>query len=151
MDIRPIRTHADHEAALREIERLWGAPAGSPEGDKLDVLATLVDVYESAQWPVDASDPVDLLRYLIEDAGHTQQELAEIIGSKSRASEILGRRRALTIDMIDRISNAWKVPRGLLAVPYDIVRPAKAAKTVKAKKKGRILRGRRRRDPKRAA
>ena len=150
MDIRPIRTNADHEAALREIERLWGAPEGSPEGDKLDVLATLVDVYEGEQWPVDASDPVDLLHYLIEDAGDTQQELAEIIGSKWRASEILGRRRALTIEMIDRISNAWNVPRGLLAMPYDIVTPPKAAKAVKAKK-GRIHRGPRRRRAKSAA
>lgn len=126
-----------------------GAASGSPEGDKLDVLATLVDAYENERWPVDASDPVDLLRYLIDDAGHTQQELAEIIGSKSRASEILSRRRALTIEMIDRISNAWKVPCGLLAVPYDIAKPIKAAKPVKIKK--RVVRGPRRRYNRRAA
>jgi HTH-type transcriptional regulator/antitoxin HigA len=132
MEIRPIRNDVDHEAALREIERLWNASAGSPEGDKLEVLATLVDTYESARWPAGDSDPVALLHYLIDEAGRTQQELADIIGPRPRASEILARKRALTIEMIDKISKAWSVPRGVLAAPYDVMktrRPKKRALT----------------------
>lgn len=128
MDIRPIRNDTDHEAALREIERLWGASAGSREADKLEVLATLVDAYESARWPVDNSDPVELLQYLIDEAGHTQSELAEIIGSRPRASEILARKRALTIEMIDKISKAWSIPRGALATPYDLAKTPRTRK-----------------------
>lgn len=120
MDLRPIRTDEDHAAALREIARIWGAPAGSPEGDKLDVLATLVNVYESARWPVADADPVDMLRFAIEDMGRSQAELAAILGSRSCASEVLHRRRGLTIEMIDKISRAWGIPRDVLARPYAL-------------------------------
>jgi HTH-type transcriptional regulator / antitoxin HigA len=124
MNIRPIRNDADHLEAVREIERLWGSAEGSPEADKFDVLATLVDAYESAHWPVANSDPVDLLRYAIDEMGHTQSELAAIVGSAPRASELLRRKRALTIEMIDKISRAWGIPRGLLAVPYPLAKSA---------------------------
>jgi HTH-type transcriptional regulator/antitoxin HigA len=97
MEIHPIRNDDDHAAAVREIERLWGAAAGTEEGDKLDILSTLVEKYEDGRWPsVDVSDPIDLLNYAIEELGHTQAELAELLGSRSRASELLNRRRALT-------------------------------------------------------
>ena len=143
MDIRPIRNDADHEAALREIDRLWGAPDDSPDTDRLDVLATLVEAYEKDRWPIETKkDPVELLRHLVDEAGHTQQELADIIGSRPRASEILARKRALTIDMIDKISKAWSIPVALLAVPYSVVKPAKRAKT---KGKNQRLSARRRR------
>ncbi len=118
MDIRPIRSDDDHAAALAEIEKLWGAPAGTDDGDKLDVLATLVEKYEESRWPVvDTADPIDLLHYAISDLGHTQAELAELLGSRSRASEILSRRRALTVEMIRTISDAWKIPADLLVRP----------------------------------
>ena len=118
MDIRPIRNDDDHAAALREIERLWDAAAGTDDGDKLDVLATLVEKYEDTRWPnVDASDPIDLLNYAIDELGHTQAELAELLGSRSRASELLNRRRALTVEMIHKISEAWKIPADLLVRP----------------------------------
>ncbi|MGM4886449.1 helix-turn-helix domain-containing protein [Tardiphaga sp. 20_F10_N6_6] len=118
MDIRPIRNDDDHMAALREIERLWGAATGTDDGDKLDVLATLVEKYEETRWPsVDASDPVDLLNYAIDELGHTQAELAELLGSRSRASELLNRRRPLTVEMIHKISEAWKIPAELLVRP----------------------------------
>ncbi|WPO39192.1 helix-turn-helix domain-containing protein [Tardiphaga sp. 42S5] len=118
MDIRPIRNDDDHMAALREIERLWGAATGTDDGDKLDVLATLVEKYEETRWPsVDASDPVDLLNYAIDELGHTQAELAELLGSRSRASELLNRRRLLTVEMIHKISEAWKIPADLLVRP----------------------------------
>jgi HTH-type transcriptional regulator/antitoxin HigA len=96
MQIRPIRTSKNHRAALAEIEKLWGASTGTPEGDKLDILVTLVETYEERRWPLRSRrrfDPVDVLRYAIEELGHSQAELADILGSRSRASEVLARRR----------------------------------------------------------
>jgi len=121
MDIRPIRNDQDRQAALAEIEKLWGAPIGTPEGDKLDVLATLVETYEERRWPISGRrrfDPVDVLLYAIEELGHTQSELAKILGSRSRASEVLSRRRPLTLEMIQKITASWKIPADLLARPY---------------------------------
>jgi len=109
MDIQPIRTDEDHSATLVAIEACWGAAEGTPEGDKLDVLVALVDSYEERRWPIESSlrfDPIDVLHHAIEELGHSQAELAELLGSRSRASEILGRRRALTVDMIHKISEA---------------------------------------------
>jgi HTH-type transcriptional regulator / antitoxin HigA len=122
MEIRPIRTEADYDAAIAEIDRLWKAEPGTDDGDKLSILAILVEKYENERWPVDTSrlDPVDMLNYLVTDAGHTQAELAELLGSRSRASEILSRKRALTVDMIHKISTAWKVPAELLIKPYRL-------------------------------
>jgi HTH-type transcriptional regulator/antitoxin HigA len=120
MDIRPIRSDADHTEALAEIESLWGAPVGSREGDKLDVLTTLVEAYEEKRWPIDAPDPVDVLRYAISELGHTQAELAELLGSRPRASEVLNRRRALTIDMVHKISSKWHIPADVLVRPYHL-------------------------------
>lgn len=118
MDIRPIRTDDDHVVALREIEQLWGADVGTQAGDRLDILATLVEKYEETRWPVDdASDPIDVLNYAIEELGHTQAELAELLGSRSRASELLNRRRPLTVEMIHKISEAWKISADLLVRP----------------------------------
>jgi len=127
MDIRPIRTDEDHRAALAEIESLWGASQGTEAGDKLDVLVALVEIYEANRWPVaieGSFDPIDVLRYVIDELGHTQAELAELLGSRSRASEILARRRALTVEMIHTISEAWKIPADLLVRPYKVERAA---------------------------
>ena len=122
MEIRPIRSRADYDAAVAEIERLWNAEPGTDDGDKLDILATLVEKYENEHWPIDTSrvDPIDLLNYLIDEAGHTQAELAELLGSRSRASEILNRRRALTVEMIHKLSSEWKIPAELLIKPYRL-------------------------------
>src|SRR5580692_2567562 len=117
MEIRPIRTDEDHRAALAAIEACWGAPDGTEEGDKLDVLLALVDIYESKRWPIaidETFDPIDVLRYAIDELGHTQAELAELLGSRSRASEVLARRRALTVEMIHKIGEAWRIPADLL-------------------------------------
>jgi HTH-type transcriptional regulator / antitoxin HigA len=123
MDIRPIRTDEDHRAALAAIDACWGAAEGSEEGDKLDVLVALVESYEARRWPTDSNkrfDPIDVLHYAIDELGHTQSELAELLGSRSRASEILSRRRALTVDMIHKLSEAWKIPADLLVRPYRL-------------------------------
>jgi HTH-type transcriptional regulator / antitoxin HigA len=121
MEIQPIRNDDDHAAAVREIERLWGAAPGTEDGDKLDILATLVEKYEDGRWPnIEVSDPIDLLNYAIEELGHSQAELAELLGSRSRASELLNRRRPLTVEMIHRISEAWKIPADLLVKPSRV-------------------------------
>jgi HTH-type transcriptional regulator/antitoxin HigA len=94
MDICPIRTDEDHRAALAAIDACWGAPEGTEEGDKLDVLTALVEIYEAKRWPIEVSasfDPIDVLHYELAELGHTQTELAELLGSRSRASEILAR------------------------------------------------------------
>jgi antitoxin component HigA of HigAB toxin-antitoxin module len=127
MNIRPIRNDADHRRALAEIERLWGAADGSPEGDKLDILVTLVEAYEERRWPFKSRhrfDPVDVLHFAIDELGHTQTELAKILGSRSRASEILARRRPLTLDMIQKINARWKIPADLLVQRYRIATKA---------------------------
>jgi HTH-type transcriptional regulator / antitoxin HigA len=118
MEIHPIRNDDDHAAAIREIEKLWGAAPGNERGDKLEILATLVEKYEEQRWAnIDVSDPIDLLNYAIEELGHSQAELAELLGSRSRASELLNRRRPLTVEMIHRINEAWKIPADLLVKP----------------------------------
>jgi HTH-type transcriptional regulator/antitoxin HigA len=123
MNIRPIRTDQDHRAAVAEIEACWDMPEGTVEADKLDVLVTLVESYEARRWPIENHtnfDPIDVLQYAIEEFGHSQTELAELLESRSRASEILSRRRALTVDMIHKISESWKIPADLLVRPYKI-------------------------------
>ena len=120
MQIQVIRSDEDHRAALAEIETLWGAEQGTDDGDRLDALVALVESYEARRWPVvvDPSfDPVDVLRFAIDELGHSRAELTDILGSRSRVSEILGRRRALTVPMIHAISTAWKLPAELLVRP----------------------------------
>jgi HTH-type transcriptional regulator / antitoxin HigA len=127
MEIRPIRTEKDHRAALTEIESCWGAPEGTEKGDKLDILLALVEIYEAKRWPIhmdESFDPADVLKYAIEELGHSQAELAELLGSRSRASEILSRRRALTVEMIHKINERWKIPAELLVRPYRSERAA---------------------------
>jgi len=127
MEIKPIHTKKDHRAALAEIDANWGAPEGTEKGDRLDVLLALVEIYEAKRWPINVDqnfDPIDVLNYAIEELGHTQAELGELLDSRSRASEILARRRALTVDMIHKISEMWKIPADLLVRPYRIERAA---------------------------
>ena len=107
-----------------------GAPPGSPECDKLDVLTTLVEAYERQAYPVPEADPVEVLHYAIAEMGRSQKELAEVLGSASRASEVLSRKRALTVDMIHSIAAAWNLPVAALAKPYSVA--GKGAKRSKA-------------------
>ncbi|MHA6687788.1 helix-turn-helix domain-containing protein [Mesorhizobium sp. A556] len=120
MDIRPIKTHEDHAAALKEIERLWGADVGTSEGDKLDILATLVEAYENIHWPIEALDPIEYIEAYMEMAGLTQVSLAGILGSRPRASEILSRKRALSMDMVFKLNREWHIPAEILVQPYHL-------------------------------
>lgn len=119
MHIHPIRTDQDHEAALREIETLWGAEEGSEEGDRLEVLTTLVEDYERRRWPITPLDPVHAIEAAMEMNGHTRAELAALIG-QSRATEVLARHRALTLPMIRKIAQAWHVPAAVLLQEYSV-------------------------------
>ncbi len=121
MHIRPIRTDDDHETALREIEALWGAEEGTDAGDRLDVLATLVEAYENRRWPIELLDPVRAIEAAMEMNGYTRAELAALIG-QSRATEILARRRALTLPMIRKIAGAWRVPEKVLVQDYALAK-----------------------------
>jgi HTH-type transcriptional regulator/antitoxin HigA len=93
-DLKPIRSDADHQAALAEMERLWGAKSGTPHGDRLDILATLVDAYEGDQYPMDPPDPVDAISFRLDSQGLNKRDLEPIIGSRALVEDILERRRA---------------------------------------------------------
>ncbi len=107
MNIKPIRTKADYRAALREIEKVMTATAGSPEGERLDVLATLVEAYERKHFPLDLPDPVDAIKFAMEQQGLAAKDLEPMIGRRNRVYEVLGRKRPLTLGMI------WKLHREL--------------------------------------
>ena len=116
-DLRPIRTEADYEAALAEVERLWGTPAGSADGDRLDVLATLIDAYESEHFPVDPPDPIDAIRFRMEQQGLSRKDLEGVIGTRTRVAEVLNRRRGLSIHMIRRLHERLGIPAEVLIRP----------------------------------
>ena len=101
--LRPLRTEKDYDEAMMEIERLWGAKAGTAEGDRLDIVATLVDAYEAAYYPMEPPDPIDAIRFRMEQQGLTRKDLEAILGSRMRVSEVLNRKRGLSIAMIRRL------------------------------------------------
>ncbi len=114
MDIRPIRTKRDYERALRHIEALMDAEPGTDEGDELDVLATLVDVYEEKHFPVDVADPVDAILFRMEQQELERKDLEAFIGSRHRVSEVLNRKRGLSLDMIRRLHAGLGIPLEVL-------------------------------------
>lgn len=116
-EVRPIRTEADYEAALAEVERLWGARAGTPEGDRLDVLATLIDTYEALHHPMDPPDPIDAIRFRMEQQGLSRKDLEGLIGTRTRIAEVLNRRRGLSINMIRRLHERLGISAEVLIRP----------------------------------
>jgi HTH-type transcriptional regulator / antitoxin HigA len=116
-DLRPIRTEADYEEALAEVERLWGAKTGTAEGDRLDVLATLIDVYETKHYPIDPPDPVEAIRFRMEQQGLTRKDLEEIIGPRNRVADILNRKRGLSIEMIRQLHQRLGISAEVLIRP----------------------------------
>lgn len=103
-EVKPIRSKRDHAAALKEVERLWGAKSGSRDGDRLDVLVTLIEAYEEEHYPIDPPDPIDAIKFRMEQQGLTRRDLEEIIGTRTRVAEVLNRKRGLSIGMIRRLS-----------------------------------------------
>jgi HTH-type transcriptional regulator / antitoxin HigA len=120
--IRPIRNDEDHAAALRRIEELWEAPEGSEDSDELEVLATLVSVYEDARWPIDAPDAVDVLRYAMEQRNLSASDLVPYIGQRGRVYDVLNRRRRLSLTMIQRLHKELGIPADLLVQPVQLAR-----------------------------
>ena len=117
MEIKPIRTGADYERTLREIERLWGAREGTPAGDRLDVLATLVEAYEQKHFPIDPPDPIEAIRFRLEQQGLDSRALVGVIGGRSRVYEVMQRKRALSLEMIRRLHQRFGIPAEVLIRP----------------------------------
>lgn len=110
MEIRPIKTEADYAATLKEIEGLMSAEADSPEGDRLDVLVTLVEAYEREHYPMDFPDPIEAIKFRMEQQGLTVEDLVPVIGRKNRVYEILARKRPLTLRMIEGLHETFSIP-----------------------------------------
>lgn len=119
---RPIRTEAEYKAALAEVEQFFQVePAkGTPEADRFDLLTLLIEVYEDQHHPIGPPNPVDMIRHRMRTAGFTQADLAELLGSRARASEVLARKRRLTLPMIWKLSREWKIPAESLITPYRL-------------------------------
>jgi HTH-type transcriptional regulator/antitoxin HigA len=118
MDIRPIRTKADHRWALKEVERLWDAQPGTPEGDRVDVLVTLIETYEAKHFPILPPDPIAAIEFMLEQKGLTRRDLEPAIGSRGRVSEVLNRRRPLTLPMVRTLSKLLDIPAEILTQEY---------------------------------
>lgn len=132
MKIAPIKSELDYDAALAEIDRLMDAEPNTSRGDRLDVLVTLVEAYEAKRWVIDPPDPIDAIKLRMEQRGLTRRDLQRILGSRGRVSEILNRRRALSVEMMRRLHQELAIPaESFLRVPSA---PAGA-------KRGRIARG----------
>jgi len=124
MDIRPIKTEADYQAALEEIERLFEAAPDTAKGDRLEVLTTLVKAYEDKHYAIPLPDPVEALKYHLESRGLSRRDLEPYIGSRARVSEVLGRKRPLSIEMIRRLHAGLGISAEVLIQPYEYGRVA---------------------------
>jgi HTH-type transcriptional regulator / antitoxin HigA len=122
--IRPIRSAADHRLALAQIERLMHAHKGTPEGNRLDVLVTLVEAWELRHIPIEAPDPIAAILFMMEQKALTRRDLEPAIGSRARVAEILNRRRALTLPMIRALSRLLDLPADILVQPYSLKQAA---------------------------
>ena len=130
MDVRPIRNEKDYDWALAEISQYFEnePKRGTPESDRFDVLAALIGAYEDEYWPIEGpSDPVEAIKGYMALFDKKQEDLAELLGSRSRASEVLNRKRRLTLDMAHRLSTDWHIPADILVRPYHLVTEGKKA------------------------
>ena len=116
-DLKPIRTEQDYESALAEIGRLWGAGSGTVEGDRLDVLATLVEAYEAEHHPMDPPDPIEAIKFRMEQQGLTRKDLERLLGTRTRVSEVRNRKRNLSIAMIRRLHEELGISAEVLIRP----------------------------------
>ncbi len=117
--IRPLHSEADYDAALNEIERYFEnePKVGTPEADRFDLLALIIEDYERKRWPIEPPEPIDAIRYGMETGGHTQADLGRLLGSRQRASDILTRKRPLTMRMAWRLHREWGIPAEALISP----------------------------------
>lgn len=114
MDIRPIKTEEDYNSAIRRIEELWGAKKDTPEGDELDLLITLVESYEMKHFPIAPPDPIDAIKFRMEQMGMTNADMIQYLGSQSKVSEVLNKKRKLSLSMIKSLYKELKIPAEIL-------------------------------------
>jgi len=124
MRIKPIKTEADYHAALKEIERIFDAVPGTQEGDRLEVLTTLVEAYEEKHVRIPLPDPIEAILYYIETRGLTRRDLERYVGSRARVSEVLNRKRPLTMEMIRNLHKGLGIPAEVLIQPYRTFKDA---------------------------
>lgn len=122
MQLKPIHNDEEYEAALHEIDRLWDAKDGTPEGDALEIWVTLVETYEQGRYELPPPDPIEALEYFLESRGWTRKALEPYIGNRGRVSEIMNRKRPLTLTMIRRLEKATGIPASILIQPYQTER-----------------------------
>jgi HTH-type transcriptional regulator/antitoxin HigA len=118
MTIKPIKNKKDYQAALNRLEVIFDSKPGTAQGDELEVLGILIDNYEKLNYPVDFPDPIEAIKFRMEQLGYNQSDLANVVGLKSRASEILNKKRKLTLDMIRSIHDALNIPTNVLIQSY---------------------------------
>ena len=114
MDIKPIRNEADYEATLKEVERLWGSEPGTPDGDRFEILFTLVESYEDQHYPILPPDPIEAIKYYLDSRGLERRDLERFIGTSGRVSEVLSRKRPLTLTMIRKLNAGLGIPAEVL-------------------------------------
>ena len=114
MEIKPIKTEKDYNEAIQRIEQLWGAKKNSPDGDEFDLLCTIVEAYEIKHFPILPPDPIDAIVFRMEQMNMTKSDMAKYLGSKSRVSEILSRKRQLTLKMVKSVYKGLKIPAEIL-------------------------------------
>lgn len=123
-ELKPIRTKADYKNAMAEVERLWGAKSGTAQGDRLDVLVTLIEAYEVKHFPMDPPDPIEAIQFRIEQQGLNRKDLEPLIGTRARVAEVMNRKRSLSIDMIRRLHERLGISAEVL------IRPTRADEAV---------------------
>lgn len=130
--IKPIRNEEDYETALEEIEALWEAEPNTPEGDRLDVLIMLVEAYEKEHYPVPPPDPIEIILHVMDARGLTRRDMEAYLGSRARVSEILNRRRPLSLAMIRKLQAGLGIPADILVQPYELQAPRRSSTALDA-------------------
>ena len=118
MTFLPIKTKKDYQAALTRLEKIFDAKPGSKEGDELEVLGILIDAFERIHYPIEFPDPIEAIKFRMEQLGYNQSDLANVVGLKSRASEILNKKRKLTLEMIRNLHDTLNIPTDVLIQNY---------------------------------
>lgn len=124
MTIKPIKSKKDYQQALGRLEKIFDAKKGSPHGDELEVLGILIEKYEDEHFPIGFPDPIEAIKFRMEQLGYNQADLANIVGLKSRASEILSKKRKLTLEMIRLLNDNLKIPTEVLIQSYKLAKPS---------------------------
>ena len=122
MNIKPIKTETDYRLALKRLEEIFDASIGTPESDEADILGLMIDEYEQKHYPIEAPDPIEAIKIRMEEMQLKQMDLVDVIGGKSRVSEILNRKRKLTVEMIRNLAKRLNLSPGLLINDYQLIR-----------------------------